>query len=266
MFCPSCNTNLDGVPVGLPCPGCGGSRRSAAVSPEAVRAVLAVPSPTLITESELGSGRSETVVAGPEGRYVSRVDGGEQTQDYEGGPSQNEENVPNALHRLRDTLNERAGFLLWREHIGHDHVAVDGTLRSEDGQEIDCQVTRVERRTLAGRAATGRATSHEDNYSLAANVIVALESKLNSADPKMILVLDANDAPAYTDNPYIVEIARRVMSERGLLGRWAAVWLVGPTTRRTRCVDPVVDPRHIGDPDIQRRSVAVDDPAEHRRR
>ena len=238
MFCPDCNAHLDGVPVGLPCPGCGGSRRSAAVLPEVVRAVVAVPSPTIITESNLGEGRRETVVGSPKRRYVSRVSGGDQTQDYEGRPSQNEENVPDALHRLRDTLNERAGSLLWREHVGHDHVAVDGMLTSADGQEICCQVTRVERHTLAARAGTGRATSHQDNDALAANVVAALESKLKSADPEMFLVLDANDAPAYTDDPRVVEIAHRVMSERRILGRWAAVWLVGPTTKRTTRIDP----------------------------
>ena len=155
-----------------------------------------------------------------------------------------------ALHRLRDTLNESAGSPKWREHVGHDHIAVDGTLRSADGQEISCQVTRVERRTLADRGGTGRATSRENDDSLAANVVAALESKLNNADPKMILVLDANDAPAYTDDPHVVEIARRTMSERGLLGRWAAVWLVGPTTRRTTRIDPVVVSRPINDRDV----------------
>jgi hypothetical protein len=229
------------------------------VVPEFIRAVLAVPSPTIVTESKLGDGMRETVVGSPKGRYVSRVGGGEQTQDYEGRPSQNEENVRDALHRLRDTLNESAGSLLWREHVGHDHVAVDGTLRSADGQEISCQVTRVERRTLAARGGTGSASSHEDGDSLAANVVAALESKLNSADPKMILVLDANDAPAYTDDPHVVEIARRTMSERGLRGRWAAVWLVGPTTKRTTRIDPVVGPRPMNDRDTPPQSVVAED-------
>jgi hypothetical protein len=167
--------------------------------------------------------------------------------------------VRDALHRLRDTLNARAGLVLWREHVGYDHVAVDGTLRSADGQVISCQVTRVERRTLAARGGTGSATSHEDGESLAANVVAALESKRNSADPKMILVLDANDAPAYTDDGRVVEIARRTMSERGLQGRWAAVWLVGPTTRRTTCIDPLVDPRPVNDPDLPPQSVVAED-------
>lgn len=262
MFCPTCNADLDGVSVGLPCPGCGGSRRPAAVSPDVVQAVVAVPSPTIVTESQLGDGSRETVVGSPEGRYVSRVDGGEQTQHHEGRPSQNEENVSNALHRLRDTLNDRAGSLLWREHIGHDHAAVDGTLRSADGQEISCQVTRVERRTLAARGGTGRATYYEDNDSLAANVIAAFESKLNSADSQMILVLDASDAPVYTDDPHVVEIARRPLSERGLLDRWAEMWLVGPTTRRTTRIDSVVRPRQINDRDVPPLPVIADDPGE----
>jgi len=35
MFCPACNTILDPTPVGDPCPGCGGTRRSATAYAEA---------------------------------------------------------------------------------------------------------------------------------------------------------------------------------------------------------------------------------------
>jgi hypothetical protein len=115
---------------------------------------------------------------------------------------------------------------------------------------------------LPERGGTGRATSHEDNDSLATNVIAAIESKLNSADSKMILVLDANDAPAYTDDPHVVEIARRTLSERGLLDRWAAVWLVGPTTRRTTRLDSEARPRQVNDRDVPPLSVTGDDPGE----
>jgi len=37
MFCPDCDGNLDEVPVGDPCPVCGGLRRSAIASPDAVK-------------------------------------------------------------------------------------------------------------------------------------------------------------------------------------------------------------------------------------
>jgi hypothetical protein len=195
MFCPACNANLDGIPAGVPCPGCGGKRRSAAVFPKSIRTAVVVPSPTIVTESNLRDGTRETVVGNPTGRSISRAGGGEQTQQYEGRPSQNEQNVPGALHRLRDTLNKIAGSRLWQEYVGHDDVAVDGTLKSADGHELMCQVTRVERRTLRARGSAGRAAANEDDDALAASVVTAFESKLDSADPNMILVLDTNDAP-----------------------------------------------------------------------
>ena len=122
--------------------------------------------------------------------------------------------------------------------MGHPtDVAIDGTLRSDDGREMKCQVTRVERGTLPERGRDGRATSHNATEALAKNIVTAVESKLGSADLSMILVLDANVDPAYTDDPRAVEIARATLTEGGNLGRWAAIWLVGPTTRRTTRVD-----------------------------
>lgn len=206
--------------------------------PEPSRAALVVPSPTIVTESNLWDGTRETVVSHPTARSTSRVGGGEQSQEYEGAPTQNEENVPAALHRLRDKRNNIEGSHVWREHIGHDHASVDGTIQSVDGRELKCQATRVERRTLRSRGSMGRATSNDGDVGLAANVVTAVESKVDSADRTMILVLDANDAPAYTDGPRVVEMARYTMSERGYLGRWAEVWMVGPTTARTVRIDP----------------------------
>jgi hypothetical protein len=42
MFCPDCDANLDDVPVGDPCPACGGARRSAIAYTETARAVATV--------------------------------------------------------------------------------------------------------------------------------------------------------------------------------------------------------------------------------
>jgi hypothetical protein len=42
MFCPDCSVSLDDVPVGNPCPGCGGRRRSAKVGIPAVSATISV--------------------------------------------------------------------------------------------------------------------------------------------------------------------------------------------------------------------------------
>jgi len=43
MFCPDCDTNLDEVEVGNPCPGCSGMRREAIVSPKSVPMRVDVP-------------------------------------------------------------------------------------------------------------------------------------------------------------------------------------------------------------------------------
>ena len=126
MFCPDCNANLDDVRVGAPCPQCGGDRRSATVVPEPVRAVVTVPSLTIVTESSFPDGTRETVVGNSAGRSTSNFGLGAPTQHFQGRPSQNEENVADALHRLRDTLNQAVGSRLWQEHVGHQEIAVDG--------------------------------------------------------------------------------------------------------------------------------------------
>ncbi len=164
--------------------------------------------------------------------------GDARTQHYEGQPTQNEENVADALHRLSGKLNDLTGSRVWREHVSHDDIAVDGTLTSSDGVELKCQVTRVERQTLAARGRRGRATSHNDDEALAASIITAVEDKLNRVDPEMVLVLDANDAPAYTDTPRPAQIAQEAMRQRSYLCRWAQVWLVAPTVPRTMRLDP----------------------------
>lgn len=238
MICPDCNENLDNVALDALCPRCKGQRRSATVFAEPARAVVSVPSPTIVAESNLADGTRETVVSHPERLSTSNSGGGAQTQHFEGRPTQHEENVAEALHRLSDTLNEVAGSRVWREHVGHEDIAVDGTLTSTDGRVLKCQVTRVERRTLPTRGRDGLATAHEDDEALAASVITAIESKLTSADPDIVLVLDANDAPAYTDKPHLADIVRDAVRDRSHLGRWAEVWLVGPTVSRTTRLDP----------------------------
>lgn len=47
MFCPDCRTNLDNIEVDLPCPGCGGSRRSAVAMPATIELKATLPEPTV---------------------------------------------------------------------------------------------------------------------------------------------------------------------------------------------------------------------------
>jgi hypothetical protein len=47
MFCAGCDTNLDHVPVGDPCPTCGGRRRSARVTPGPVQVTATAHAPSI---------------------------------------------------------------------------------------------------------------------------------------------------------------------------------------------------------------------------
>lgn len=237
MFCPECGHDLGAADAGTPCPVCGSDLRSAVISPSTVQATVSIPQPTIVAESNHDDGTRETVVGGPDGRFTSVSREHDYTQRFAGVPVRGEDNVPGALHRLRDTLNDRAGLLIWMEHVGHEHAAVDGTLLATDGRKIECQVTRVERSTLPDRGRVGAATSHKGLNELATNVMEAIESKLSSADDAMFLVLDANDAPAFTDDRRVVALAQAEIERRGYIGRWREIWLVGPTVPRTSRFD-----------------------------
>ncbi len=47
LFCPECNVNLGAVPVGEPCPRCGGQRRSAVATPRTITAKMTFPEPSV---------------------------------------------------------------------------------------------------------------------------------------------------------------------------------------------------------------------------
>ena len=47
MRCPNCGADLDDVPVGYPCPDCGGNRRSANVEAGAALVVVVAPAPNV---------------------------------------------------------------------------------------------------------------------------------------------------------------------------------------------------------------------------
>jgi hypothetical protein len=136
-------------------------------------------------------------------------------------------------------LNDAAGDpVLWREHVGRDDHKIDGTLTSSNGRTWLCQVTRVERGTLAARGRFRHATSRHDNGALADNVMVAIKKKMPKADTDVVLVLDANDAPAYTDDDEVRELVGAEAHRLGYLVAWRMVWLVGPTVGRTHPVQP----------------------------
>lgn len=237
MWCPYCGEPLDPVPVDEACPGCGGQRRDAAATPQPIRATIRPLRPTIVSESNLNDGRRKDVVSGPDGHFESETaPDGTNTQIFRGRPSQHEENVRNALHRMADTLNG-AGSRVWREEVGSDDPAVDGKLVSSSDTVL-CQVTRVERRTLPERGRSGLATASATKEVLADAIVEAVRSKSLGASPSITLILDTNDAPAYTQDAAISDDAHGKLEHAGQLGKWREIWLVGPTTARTRRLDP----------------------------
>ena len=238
MFCPVCNTDLDQIPLGDPCPSCGSNKRAAAPSPGVFRLAPKINTPTVITESSQPDGAHETVVSGPTQRITSRDRDGVRSQDYEGSPTQGEGNVKEALHRLADKLNQIEGERVWKEAIGGSHVSVDGVVRKKDGDEtIRCQVTRVERSSHRRMALDGHAEINHTTDELASEIVAAVRDKSHGADPTMALVLDANLAPAHVESQ-VVEAAVRGLAEDGLLNQWREIWLVGPTLPKTKRLGP----------------------------
>ena len=198
--------------------------------------------PSVVTESNY-SDRKVTVVGRPDGVFtsVTRTDGASSTQEYQGKPSQNEDNVPDAVHRLADKLNADEKARVWRERgpKPDEHISIDGVLEHEDGStKKECQAVRVETGTLGERARHGQATSSYGESELVAQVVAAVEHKQTAADSTMVLVLDANEAPAYTDDPEVITQVQAELKTRGLTGAWSEIWLIGPTTGRTTQIDP----------------------------
>ena len=198
--------------------------------------------PTVVTESNLPNGVRRDVVTGPCGQSMSDVSSADARQEFRWAPLQNEGNVLEALHRLRDTLNEQDPRRPWSGEVAHNGD-VDGWLVPQGAEDrrapdpplgaLACEVTRVERATLRTRSREALVTTDLVLPKLVDAVVAAIESKENEANTGVVLVLDANDAPAYTMNLSLVSLVQSEIERLNIGDRWAAIWLVGPTTGRT---------------------------------
>ena len=248
MFCDDCGNNLDVVPVADPCPRCGGERRSATVSPETARAVARAHNAGTVTESNHPDGTEEVVVGAGDGRAAkSMVRDGFQHQDYQ-WYSTGQENERAAIHRFRDALNRISGHRQWSGECAFEltdtRPEVDGWLlpsgmptnySCDDGPpqgSLLCQVVRVEQKTREDRGLavrTGKTVKATEQYDdLVGAVLHAIEGKEPDAVGDVVLLLDANDAPAFVRNRDVGDGASSALAgnDDPPTG-WRAIWLVG---------------------------------------
>lgn len=246
MFCPDCGADLCEIPRWKPCPGCGGGRRSANASAQSATARAEAHDPGVVTESSGSDEDCETVVRS-HGRIArSEIQGGAPTQSYK-WHSEGGENELDALHRFNDTLNAHDKNTPWRGECARElpkRRVVDGWLIPastatgyvcEDGPPdgaLLCQVTRVERETRARRP-KGEVIAHAQRNDLIDAVISAVRAKDHLSVGDVVLLLDANDAPVFTDEVDLCSALHAALVERKLGTGWKDVWLIGPTTQRT---------------------------------
>lgn len=231
MFCPDCSRNLDTVAIDDPCPGCGGSRRSAIATPATHRVKATAHNPTVVGESNYVDG-SRAIQIGSVG-YVSTGTSSPEgdRQEYSGRPAQNEEDVLEICHALREALG-RSEIGEFKLPTGQE-AGIDAVATRADDSVMRVQVTRVERGVWQDLARHGEATTQHDPIALADNIWAAIESKLHTAQRgDIVLALDARRAPGYLFDAVIDDFRDRHGESASLLG-FEAVWLVGPAAIMT---------------------------------
>ena len=243
MFCPDCGGDLNQVGTDQPCPECGRDRRSATVFPQPASAVARAHNPGTVSTSHYPDGTEEVVVGSGDGRIAkSSVRDGVQRQSYN-WVSTGSENERAAIHRFRDALNRSAGGQPWCGECAIELTAtrteVDGWLlpstmpagySCEDGPPsgaLLCQVVRVEQKTRLARSHGGEVLASEQHAHLVGAVLETIDRKEVIAARDVVLLLDANDAPAFVRSPDVAEGAQGELAARKGSTGWSEIWLVG---------------------------------------
>ena len=151
--------------------------QDAVVRPETAHVKVEVPQARVITESHHPDGTASTVVRA--GGFVasSVTGGGQQRQDFQGRPSQGEEDVLQVCRSLRYAL-QREGEDWSRFGVPSGPVDnVDAVARNAAGDRLQVQVTRIERAAWEVLGRHGQATLERGPDELAADIRAAVESK-----------------------------------------------------------------------------------------
>jgi hypothetical protein len=218
--------------------------QDAVARPEEIRVKVEVPTTRVIAESDHPDGTASTVVQA--GAFVasSVTGGGQQRQDFQGRPSQGEEDVLQVCRSLRYALKREGEdwghFGLPRGRVDN----VDAVARNGAGDRLQVQVTRIERAAWEVLGRHGQATLGRGPEELAAAIRAAVESKGDPSPqhrggipagqrPEILLALDAISSPAYAHEAVVAAFLAGHREWAAGLG-FRAVWLVGPTVALTR--------------------------------
>lgn len=203
-----------------------------------------VPLTRVITESNHPDGTASTVVRAGDFVASSVTGGGQQRQDFQGRPSQGEEDVLQVCRSLFYAL-KREGQDWSRFGVPSGPVDnVDAVADNAEGDRLQVQVTRIERAAWEVLGRHGQATLERGPEELAADIRAAVESKgvpspqhrrAIPADqrPEILLALDAISSPAYAHEAVVAAFLASHGEWVAGLG-FRAVWLVGPTVTLTR--------------------------------
>jgi hypothetical protein len=218
--------------------------QDAVARPGTAHAKAEVPQARVITESHHPDGTASTVVRAGDFVASSVTGGGQQRQDFQGRPSQGEQDVLQVCRSLRFAL-EREGEVWGR--FGQPRGRpddVDAVARNAAGDRLQVQVTRIERAAWEVLGRHGQATLQRGPEELAAAIRAALESKGDPSPQRrggiparqrseILLALDAISSPAYADEAVVAAFLAGHREWAAGLG-FRAVWLVGPTVALTR--------------------------------
>jgi hypothetical protein len=182
--------------------------QDAVARPETAHVKVEVPQARVITESNHPDGTASTVVRAGDFVASSVSGGGQQRQDFQGRPSQGEEDVLQVCRSLHYAL-KREGEVWGRFGLPRGRPNnVDAVADNAAGDRLQVQVTRIERAAWAVLGRHGQATLERGPEELAAAIRAAVASKGDPSPQRrggipvgqrseILLALDAISSPAY---------------------------------------------------------------------
>jgi hypothetical protein len=246
MHCTDCETCLDEVSAGDPCPWCGGVSRSANACPDPATARGEAHIPPTTADSHFPNGSEETSVRDDHGHWVSRRNYlGQSSQEFGGSPIQGEDGVLQVCWVLQMALEQKEGLSFeggFSVPPGPEE-GVDAQALMADGSPFRVQVVGViAEATQRSLRQQGHTSARKTADALAGEVCSALQKKTKSypiaQKRKLVLALDATKSPGHAHKSVAQALKRNEQHlSVATCSEFQAVWLVGSTVDRTFRLD-----------------------------